>query len=105
MSLGNKPDANSWDMFDTLLGRKCYFPQGIFDIVAVKTDINNFARFRKEAEQSTHSTYDAIYVELADRAGHEFPSGKFRNLLGNTKLRIEDIKEIEFETELEQAFR
>ena len=42
----------SWDIFDTLIARRCIFPQNVFKIVEQISKINGFMNVRIAAEQS-----------------------------------------------------
>lgn len=42
----------SWDIFDTLISRRCIFPQNVFKIVEQISKINGFMNVRIAAEQS-----------------------------------------------------
>ena len=53
--------VNSWDVFDTLIGRLCYKPEAVFDIIEAKTGIANFSRIRSEARGETlNELYDDV---------------------------------------------
>ena len=59
----------SWDIFDTLIARRCIFPQNIFRIVEQISKVTNFANARAGAEQNVarrmpNYTLEDIYTEL-----------------------------------------
>lgn len=72
---------NSWDCFDTLVARKYFHPQTVFQAVARKLNVHDFVQRRINAERQSNGTYESIYKGLP---GVD-PS-------------------IEFETELEHCF-
>lgn len=56
---------NSWDCFDTLIGRYYFEPKSIFNIVANKINDPSFTNKRIQAEKkSKHKTYEDIYKRL-----------------------------------------
>jgi hypothetical protein len=55
----------SWDCFDTLVGRRCVHPVAVFEIIEKATGIPGFTAARRAAEGATRSTLDAIYASLA----------------------------------------
>ena len=59
----------TWDIFDTLIARRCIFPQAVFKIVEQISKIANFAQVRVVAERIVSSRgqncmLDLIYEEL-----------------------------------------
>jgi len=59
----------TWDIFDTLIARRCIFPKEIFRIVEQTSNVGNFAQTRIAAEQNVlargkNCTLDLIYEEL-----------------------------------------
>ena len=59
----------TWDIFDTLIARRCIFPQAVFRIVEQISKIGGFAQVRIIAERVASSrgqncTLDLIYDEL-----------------------------------------
>jgi hypothetical protein len=84
---------NSFDIFDTLIARKCVAPSSIFDIVADKIEYSQFKEQRIIAEKNIISkdyTFNDIYEEFA-------------KITGLSAEQIEDIKRLELATELEQC--
>ncbi len=81
---------NTFDIFDTLIARKCVLPQTIFSLVEQQSGIANFAALRVDAERSLagqdYSLRD-IYERLA-------------GLLNLEAHRAELLKQIELDTEL-----
>ena len=84
-----KDGIKSWDVFDTLIGRKCHYPSEIFKLVQMKSNINNFHEIRTKCERSTLSTYDDIYDEMK----------KYLSL-----NEVSMLKDMEFNLELENTF-
>lgn len=72
---------NSWDCFDTLVARKYFHPQTVFQAVAKKLNDPTFVQRRIQAEKQSNGTYESIYKNLP---GHD--------------------PELEFQTELEHCF-
>jgi hypothetical protein len=57
---------NSWDCFDTLIGRYYFEPKSIFNIVAQKINDPSFVKKRIDAEKKSKSkTYEDIYKKLS----------------------------------------
>lgn len=56
--------VNSWDCFDTLIGRNLIKPQSIFNIVGERIGDPNFTEKRIRAEKINGSTYEEIYQNL-----------------------------------------
>lgn len=78
--------VNSFDIFDTLIGRIHGDPDSVFDIVAKKIKYPNYKHIRKLAESKSDGTWDSIWQN-------------FKTL---SMLNIEQIKpiiETEWETE------
>lgn len=85
--------VRSFDIFDTLIARKCVHAHGIFSLIEQRTGISRFAQARGAAEKSlwgTDYTLDDIYMALARLSG----------LSGDTAERL---KQIEIETELDNV--
>jgi hypothetical protein len=55
---------NSWDCFDTLISRRFFYPDTIFDEVERRLQIKNFSQKRKFAEKNSDGTYKEIYKNL-----------------------------------------
>jgi len=87
--MSTKRKVNSWDIFDTLIGRRCFYPDEIFKIIEIKSGINNYFNIRKHCESITQSNYDDIYNKMNEVLGLE---------------KSESLKKMEFETELEYIF-
>ena len=81
--------SKSWDVFDTLIGRKCYYPRDIFKLVSLKSGIKNFEEIRVKCESVTLSNYDDIYKEMEKY----YPL----DIVNNLKI-------MEYEMELENVF-
>jgi hypothetical protein len=58
---------NSFDVFDTLIGRICYKGTSVFDILETVSGIPGFARVRRECE--SHS-FEKTYETIAARASY-----------------------------------
>lgn len=85
----------SWDIFDTLIARRCIYPHNIFRIVEQISRITNFANVRIVAEQNVakqnkNYTLDEIYEEF----------GKLTN--APEKL-CDELKTLEIKTEIDQC--
>jgi HAD superfamily hydrolase (TIGR01549 family) len=87
----------SFDVFDTLLMRKCLYPKNVFDIidliqVVVKLPVNSsFTQLRQDAERALYTTigHPTIY-EIYDKMALDFDI---------TKRDISCLLELELETE------
>jgi hypothetical protein len=79
------PMVFSFDLFDTLVARRCYDPIGIFHAVERKSGVVGFARRRQDDEsalwQAGDYTLDDIYAQLRSRTGWpEATLGRLRML-------------------------
>ena len=84
----------TWDIFDTLIARRCIFPQNVFQIVEQATNSTGFVQARIESERnaSKRGNYnlDDIYKEF--------------QLLTNAPKNICDtLKKIECDVEIDQS--
>ena len=62
----------SFDVFDTLIARKCIQPQAIFSLVEQRMGIRGFAAVRVEAErqlQGSEYSLDEIYLKIVANSG------------------------------------
>lgn len=62
-----RPSINTFDVFDTLIARRCIEPHAIFEMVAAQAKIENFVAARIEAEARLAGQpydLDAIYAML-----------------------------------------
>ena len=87
----NKIKVNSFDIFDTLIGRVHGEPDSIFDIVSKIIDYPTYKHIRKLSEKQSNGTWNDIWNRFE----------------ANTKMhksRIEDIKNIEWNTEKKYSF-
>lgn len=83
---------NSFDIFDTLIGRWYYSPDSIFEEVEKEVQLPNFVWMRKHAENLANpKTLDQIYLEL-------------QRLAGISDDARELIKHIEFDLECRHSF-
>lgn len=88
-----KPRVTTWDVFDTLIARRCIDPAIVFDLVEQRAGLPGFAQARRQAEVRVASgeyTLDMIYDEL----GRE---------LALDADRIAAIKALEVDIEVEQV--
>lgn len=53
--------VNSFDIFDTLIGRICGDPDSVFDIVGEKAGYPNYKHIRKLSENKSDGTWDSIW--------------------------------------------
>ena len=83
--------VNSFDIFDTLLTRKCKKPTEIFGMIEEGHMIQGFKDFRIKAEQMSNGTFDDIYR-------------KFAELTGISDNTVYNLKNIEILKELENIF-
>lgn len=84
---------NSFDVFDTLIARRCVLPELIFEEVESISRFENFMAYRKQAESRIVSrgyTLDDIYREFA-------------NITGVSSDIIELLCSLEIQRELENA--
>lgn len=87
---------HSWDVFDTLIARRCIHPYGIFHIVEQETKMRGFIKVRIQSEQRVAArkcdtyTIDDIYEEIISIF-------KVDPTIGAR------LKEFEINTEIEQA--
>lgn len=81
----------SFDIFDTLVGRLNCTPDSIFQIVEKNYPFPNFKYLRKLAEQQSDGTLDDTYR-------------KFQKLSNLSDQQILNLKTFEFQTELSEVF-
>jgi predicted HAD superfamily hydrolase len=90
--LPNMPKCvNSFDVFDTLIGRLHADPQSIFELVERNYPFPNFKQLRITAERASNGTLEDIY-------------NQFRSMAKVGAEKAQDIKEFELSTELSQIF-
>lgn len=85
----------SWDIFDTLIARKCVFPRSVFAIVEQVGKVKNFATARIAAEQNLvkqglNYNLDDIYKEL-------------QRIAKAPKELCDGLKNLEIKVELDQC--
>lgn len=81
--------VNSFDIFDTLIGRKCFLPYVIFEEVEKISFFHNFKKIRTLAEQQVFPpTFDTIYEQFQQIAN----------------CNVDKLKALEFERELANVF-
>lgn len=82
----------SFDIFDTLIGRWYYTPESIAEEMQTNLNIENFAWYRKHAENSVGiKTYQNIH-------------NKLQELLGYDDLTRDFVQEYEFSLEIKRTF-
>lgn len=86
-----KQNVNSFDVFDTILGRLHTDSQSIFDIVEKGYPFPNFKNMRIYAEMHANGTLDGIY-------------DCFQKIAQISKDEADKIKEFEITTELSQVY-
>jgi FMN phosphatase YigB (HAD superfamily) len=87
------PSVRTFDVFDTLIARRCIEPAKVFDIVAKRADLPAFAAARKQAEAKIAAhpyNLDMIYDELA-------------SALQLDPVQTAALKALEIDVELEQV--
>jgi hypothetical protein len=83
--------VRSYDLFKTLITRRCHEPSHIFDIVEERSELSGFADARKQAEREiSHGSYtlDNIYLRL-------------QAILNLPLLHVEELRTIELTVEEE----
>jgi hypothetical protein len=68
----SRPAVDSFDVFDTLIARRCVDPHLVFATLEASNGIDGFAGLRRAAEQAVTGpamTLDTIYTELGRRLG------------------------------------
>lgn len=82
--------VRSFDLFDTLVTRRCVFPRAIFDFIEVRSGCSGFASARLAAEATLYARGDYrlsdIYAELNGRYGLSKESAE---ILLNYELTVE----------------
>lgn len=73
---------DSYDVFDTLIGRLCYEPKIVFEIIESKYKLPNFCLFRKKFEHET-CDFDKLYDKLEN----------------HYKISLSEIKDFEIDLE------
>ena len=81
----------SWDIFDTLITRKCVNPLSVFAIIEINYKIKNFATLRFKAEQNLlirnlNYNFDDIYKEFSRIT--EIPKD-FCDYIKNLEIKVE----------------
>lgn len=83
--------VKSWDIFDTIIARKCVEFYNIFSLVELKTGFPDYKKHRLLAEKLSDGTFDNIYFE-------------FQKLANCSVDIVEKLREEEINTEKEQLF-
>ncbi len=71
-TIDSRPRVNSFDVFDTLIARRCIEPTLIFQQVEAETQVPDFASHRRAAETALLSgpyTLDDVYARLSQVLG------------------------------------
>ena len=88
-----RPCIRTFDIFDTLIARRCIQPVDIFRQIEEKSGVENFSSIRRQAEQNViHGPHDldVIYTEIA-------------RLMGTSPQALTPIKRMEIDIELENV--
>ncbi|WP_377298443.1 hypothetical protein [Rhizobium sp. SGZ-381] len=88
-----RPLVRTFDVFDTLIARRCIEPAGIFALIEERSGLKGFAAARRKAEANVLAgphDLDVIYAELA-------------NLLSVEPLKLAAVKALEVDVEKEQV--
>lgn len=83
--------VNSFDIFDTLIGRIYGPPDCVFDAVGEFLQYRNYKNIRRLAEAKSDGTWDSIWEE-------------FESLSHKHRAEVENIKSLEWEIEKEYSF-
>lgn len=85
----------TWDIFDTLIARKCVFPHIVFQIVEQISEINGFANIRRNAEVLTANTISNYKLnDIYDVMVQQF----------NVPTQLaEQLKKLEVDVEIDQT--
>lgn len=83
--------VNSFDIFDTLIGRIHGGPDTVFDSVSKIAEYPNYKNIRKLAESKSDGTWDSIWRE-------------FKGLSMMPESQVEDIKDLEWQIERAYSF-
>ncbi|TRL43004.1 hypothetical protein [Rhizobium straminoryzae] len=88
-----RPLVRTFDVFDTLIARRCIEPSGVFAIIEERSGLKGFAAARRKAEAHVLDRphdLDVIYAELA-------------RLLGVEPVKLAALKALEVDVEKEQV--
>lgn len=88
-----RPLVRTFDVFDTLIARRCIEPAGIFAIIEERSGLKGFAAARRKAEANVLAgphDLDVIYAELA-------------TLLGVEPVKLAALKALELDVEKQQV--
>lgn len=83
--------VNSFDIFDTLIGRICGSPDGVFSAVADITGNQEYPKLRKLAEHRSNGKWDNIWENFAV-------------ISKLSSSQVDDIKNLEWSIEKEYSF-
>lgn len=87
----NPLEVVSFDVFDTLIGRARFYPDSVFDRVALQARFPEFKSLRKQAEARSDGTWDSIWKE-------------FLKISGKQTSFVDQLAKAEWQTELEETF-
>lgn len=79
-------NINSFDVFDTLLARRTFYPTDIFDIIEKKFPYQDFKNIRCHAQNISNGTFDDIYDKFQNVTGID---DNTKNLLKNFEIQTE----------------
>lgn len=89
-------NANSFDVFDTLIARKCKYPHDIFEIIELNFPYPNFKKYRMKAEEHSYNI-----LNINNNIDHIYSS--FAIITKESIDLIEKLKEYEIQTEYEYS--
>ncbi len=84
----------TWDIFDTLIARRCIFPQAVFQIVERTSRIQGFAQARIVAEKKASSRGNYNLGDIYE---------EFKRLTNAPENLCNALKKLECDVELEQS--
>ena len=79
-------NINSFDVFDTLLARRTFYPTDIFDIIEKNFPYQDFKTIRCHAQNMSNGTFDDIYDKFQHISGID---DNTKNLLKNFEIQTE----------------
>jgi hypothetical protein len=68
----SKPEINSFDIFDTLVARRCVLPDEIFRLVERRTGYSGFAEVRKKKWKRLERTQRQVFDQASYRRQSSF---------------------------------
>jgi len=79
-------NINSFDVFDTLLARRTFYPTDIFSIIEKNFPYHNFKNIRCSVQSISNGTFDDIYEKFQNITGID---DNTKNLLKNFEIQTE----------------